>query len=236
MMIIEIIITSFLLYMLFRVVNRVIGASKVSKESRVRLTKALSAVELFAWLILLFIFVRTLFLNTPEYPIVVFILLVAIVSVITWYFLRDFFAGIILKAELGLIKGMVIKSPIGQGEIVKAGYRSLEIKSDKGYLTRLPYSQILFLPLSYELSKRDRVEYNFVMNIPFSAGEIGIVREAIKKRILEMPWIPIGEEVKIEITATTQESYSANITIVTATAEWGSKSEEMLRKHFEQHN
>lgn len=69
-------------------------------------------------------------------------LVVAVFLFFSWYFLRDFIAGLLLKAEGTLKLEQTCRMGEMEGEIVRLGRRSLRLRTAAGALVQVPYSQI----------------------------------------------------------------------------------------------
>lgn len=75
--------------------------------------------------------VDQLFIGMAAYPILTGSLIILLVGLFGWYFLRDFVSGIILKAENAFETGQQIQTAQVSGTIKKLGYRSLEVVTNE---------------------------------------------------------------------------------------------------------
>lgn len=151
----------------------------------------------------------------------------------SWYFLRDYIAGITLRVESGFKSGLQIKIGELEGTISKVRYRSLTVISLKGEITTIPYSKIesytIILP-DYTLEKK---EHEVVINFNCSL-EPSQLKWLITKRVLEFPWIINDKEFNIELTSSVEGEYLLKLTLYLSSPDIALKSESAIRHYIEE--
>ncbi len=154
--------------------------------------------ELVLWITFLFWAAETAFGHLPFFSFIFAAIVVVIVAVLAWYLLRDFIAGIILRAENGFVPGERIDTASVSGTIKKRGYRSLEIITTKGEITKIPYTALTSVNISRPADITKRPQNSVTINFESSlSGES--IKRAVRKRLLEMPWIVSEESITIQL-------------------------------------
>src|SRR3989339_1591120 len=140
MIYIEVFAVAVALFVILRLVSSYFQILTGKRKIRKMFRKVFPVVQMFLWVAYAFWAFDQLFIGMVAYPILTGSLIILIVVVFGWYFLRDFFSGIILKAENAFEAGQQIQTAEVSGTIKKLGYRSMEIANSEGELVKIPYS------------------------------------------------------------------------------------------------
>ena len=142
MMTIIYIAVGFGLFFLFRSLNKAL-LSLASGKKMFRVTlQVFPLFELIVWIAYALWVTGKFFGNWNEYRLISLAIIFIPILLISWYFLRDFIAGIVLKAEKPFTINQLIKTQNFEGTIKKIGSRSIEIESKSGEISRVPYSRL----------------------------------------------------------------------------------------------
>ncbi len=172
-------------------------------SGRDKITQWFPFAEGILWVVYVFWGSYLLFGHIKHYDVLLLILAILLFSAISWFFFRDFFAGIMIRSDYQLKHGQHIKTPLAEGFIAFLGSRFIEIENERGEKIRLPYSllgkQWLTLPTDHgkPLSKH--------LTIPVSADtDITRLKTALEKKMMEMPWV-VGSPPEIKVNKDTNE-------------------------------
>jgi small-conductance mechanosensitive channel len=180
------------------------------------------------WFVFAFWALEQLFIGMIAYPILTGSLIILMVGLFGWYFLRDFVSGIILNAENAFETGQQIRTAEVSGTIKKLGYRSIGIVSREGELVTIPYSllasQKIEKPADTGNSGEQLIRLNISSNYPPEK-----IQNMLKIRILEMPWIMSDTNLKLKITRDDAGYYIAEIHVHLHSPDMEIKTEENLQ-------
>jgi small-conductance mechanosensitive channel len=190
-------IAAFLLVALV-LIRRYLRAFPLRPGMRRFLLRAFPAVELFIWLGFGLWALNRVFGRTESFDLLLPMIFLVLILAGGWYFLRDFIAGVILKAEMPLEPGQYIRTPHIQGVLKKTGYRSAEVESDTGHSVRIPYSRLTGEILGYEIPAGGLKQREIELRIS-DLQPMHEVREKITAQLLLLPWISPGERPHIRI-------------------------------------
>ena len=120
----------------------------LSPGRRDALDRALPVIKSVAWLTYMLGAIPVVFDGHPRYtPIATTLVLLGVV-VVSWFAIRDFVAGVVLRAGRVLSLGDHLTLDGASGEVVRLGFRVLEIRAASGQAVVLPYSRIVGVPIA----------------------------------------------------------------------------------------
>ena len=136
-----------ILYFLFAIIKKVIEMQfmaplRSKKVYRLGLNDFVLLAEVVSWLVFVSWSIQVFSKNNALYSFGLSILLLIILTGVSWSILRDFVSGIIIKLESTYSINEWLKVRDVEGKITKLGYRSLEIETEKGETVNIPYSII----------------------------------------------------------------------------------------------
>lgn len=186
---------------------------------------------LWVWFTLWIVYRETT--ETPLNAVVPGIVVVVLLLLFVWYFGRDLVCGVILKAENGFEAGQMIQTVEGYCTIKKAGYRSLEVSTKEGMIIRIPYSVISRKPIVLPVSNVKGAEHRITLKV-FSTFPPEKINTMLKGKLLEMPWVVSGENIKIEITREDADSYKVMLDYHALSPEMALKAEDYLLRFIKE--
>ena len=216
------------LFILLRFVSSYFSVLSGKRKIRTAFLRVFPIVEMLSWLIYAFWAFGQLFKETPAYPVLTGSLILVVVVLFGWYFLRDFVSGIILKAENAFETGQQIHTANVSGTIKKLGYRSMEIVTGKGENVKVPFSLLIGQNIVKPADTGNWVGQVIRLNVS-SGYRLEKIQNMLKTRILEMPWIISGEDIKIEVTRDESGNYTIEIHLHAINPEMAIKTEENLQ-------
>ncbi|MFO7656615.1 MAG: mechanosensitive ion channel, partial [Bacteroidales bacterium] len=128
------------LFVILRLVSAYFPVLTGKRKIRKVFLKVFPVVQMLLWATYAFWAFDQLLNRIAVYPILTGSLIVLMVALIGWYFMRDFISGIILKTENALETGQQIQTAEVTGTIKKLGYLTMEIANSEGEHVSIPYS------------------------------------------------------------------------------------------------
>lgn len=206
-------ITGLVLWLVFRVLNRVAKVLIKKRQIQAGMLRMLPVIELIAWVAFSFWGVLVLFGQHQHYDLIVVLLAALVIFGLAWFVFRDFLAGVLLKSEKALHPGQVIKTPIVEGKIKSMGFRNMELVNEAGETVNIPYSrlsnQLFIIPPDNEDSLPHQAK---IPILPQQASEQ--TRERVYKHLMAMPWV-ISPAPGIQIVKTNDGHHYMHITFYT---------------------
>lgn len=208
--------------------------NKKMKSFAIRLFPAL---ELIIWVGFAMWSFSKLFANSAYYNLIMAVLILLLLAILAWYLLRDVISGFILRSENAFEPGQVIKTDSTEGIIKKISYRSIEIISNNGQNMKIPYTLLINNSI---IRPQDNSKWvGNTITLEFSTTlDSTKVKNLLKKRVMEMPWIVSQESIKLDLKVNERDNtivkYSANIYFYSITAESAIKIEENLKEFIKE--
>lgn len=188
-------------------------------------------IELFAWLI--FIAWTTLFLysNSSIQHYVDFFLVAFFFVFISWFFIRDYIAGIQIKSRFNLVKGQGFKSGQVEGIIRKIGVLVLAVKTENGSNMKLPYAQIdqKSIELNFEEKRGGECTFKIELDNQLSEKE---VLSRLGQLIINSPWSSYKSIPTIKVIDSDIKQKTYEISCVTIAENGISRLKEMIYRQF----
>lgn len=219
------------LYISLRVLRIALSAFLPGERSKDIYLKAFPLAELALWSALFFWALHQLLGEARIYPFVTAIIVIVLILVTGWYFLRDVVAGVILRADSVFRIGQEIKTPSLSGSISRIGWRSLLVITDDGEEIIVPYSQLINDRISLNTTNGKPAGYVANLKIPANQSP-EYISSFLHKSMIETPWIVSPEKIKIRIQR--EEGYFlAEIRYHATGPEMAIKTEENLNREIE---
>lgn len=215
-------------FVILRLVSSYFPVLTGKRKIRKVFLKVFPVVQMFFWVAFAFWAFDQLFHTMAVYPILTGSLIILMVVLIGWYFLRDFVSGIILKAENAFETGQQIQTAEFSGTLKKLGYRTMEIANSEGEHVKIPYSLLTGQKIVKPAETGNWTEQLIMLKIS-SAYPPEKIQSILKIRILEMPWIVTDSKIKIVITRDEAGSYIAKIQLYLLSPEYAMKTEDNLQ-------
>jgi hypothetical protein len=224
--------TGLLIFILFRIANTWLQKLLVRKNWLKIPLRILPVAEIIVWLLFLRWLTTGLFLR-PESSLAFNMIFSAILLVLfAWFFMRDYMAGIILKTENIFSPGQKIKTADVSGKIIKAGYRALEIESESGRFSKIPYSLLALQVFSLQAPDETVHSHEVVLNLAVTSG-IEDVNEQIVRELLLLPWVSVNQKPVITIIEENHKGVSLKVSYQAASDSQAHSINQYLRKRFE---
>lgn len=198
------------LFVLLRFTSRWLNSISASRSLHRLLLRGFPFLEFVIWLAFGLWMLNRLFTDWPYYSVMVAAIAVSLVIITSWYFLRDFISGIILKTETPFEKNQLVRTTTHQGVLTKVGYRSLELCNDKGEVVKIPYSQLTSSAINLSEKGTNLQGHETVLRIKSKVPLHEIAGE-INSSLLLLPWIAVNQDPKINIIEQSDDNYIISV-------------------------
>jgi len=171
------------------------------------------AVEFLLWLTYSFWVIYFLFREKFYYRYLVYALILMIVVFVSWFLLRDIFAGIIFRIKHNLRNGSYIKTGDYSGQIKSQRLTCLEIMTSDNRLLRVPYINLVNGVIS-EAAGRGPVEEHVIhVKVNSSVGRKN-AESLIRTAWLNTPWSNLNEDPSFRFLMEDESGYFYDITLL----------------------
>jgi len=227
MIYIEVFAVAVALFLALRLVSYYFPVLTGKRKVRKIFLKVFPIAQMILWVGFIFWAFNQLFIGMAAYPLLTGSLIILVVGLFGWYFLRDFVSGIILKAENAFETGQQIQTAQVSGTIKKLGYRSMEVVTNEGERVKIPFCLLTGQKIVKPAETINWTEQLIRLKIP-SAYPSETIHDMLKIRLLEMPWIVTDNSIKVKITSDEPGFYLAEIRLHLLSPEMALKTEENL--------
>lgn len=202
-------VSGILLFLLFRLLNRVSNALIKKRFYRSGTMSLLPVIELVSWVAYAFWGIYVVFYGHLYYDFIVGIMAVFIIFGLAWFVFRDFLAGVLIKIEQAIDNGKYIKTPFAEGHIIKMGTLSLEITNEAGETVKIPYSRLNKETIVLPPDEDDSLPYQLHVALQKTKSPEKI-RDRVFAELIAMPWI-ISPEPVVNILKTEQGDWELQV-------------------------
>jgi small-conductance mechanosensitive channel len=215
-----------------RYLSRLLNSVPASKGLHRILVRVFPLVEFIIWLAYGLWVLNGMFGNYPFYTLLVSALAIGLLVIVGWYFLRDFIAGIILKAEIPFEQNQLIKVIDSKGVLRKVGYRSLEIETDEGEFVKIPYSKLAANSI-HLFERADNLQsFETILRLS-SSKSIQQFKDDINQFLLLLPWVAFIKEPRVRLIAEGESENTYSVTYYTTSSRLAARVSEHLRSQFQ---
>lgn len=215
------------LYIILRFISTYFRVLTEKRKIRKIFLKVFPVAQMLLWVVFAFWAFEQLFIGRVAYPVLTGSLIILMAGLFGWYFLRDFIAGIILKAENAFEAGQQIRTAEVSGTIKKLDYRSMGIVTSEGELVKIPYTLLTSQKIVKPADTGNWVEQ--LIRLKISSGyPPEKIQNMLEIRIHEMPWVVSDDSLKLKITREEADNYIAEIHVHLHSSEMAIKTEENL--------
>jgi small-conductance mechanosensitive channel len=228
MIYVEVFAVAIALYLILRFVSTWFRVLTEKRKIREIFLKVFPVTQMILWFAFAFWAFEILFNGMVAFPVLAGSLVILMVGLFGWYYLRDFISGIILKSENAFETGQKIRTEEVSGTIKNLGYRSIGILNSEGELVKIPYTLLASQKIVKPVDTGNWVEQLISLRIS-SDYPPEKIQNMLKVRILEIPWIVPDDSLKLNITKDDAGNYIAEIRVHLYSPEMAIKTEENLQ-------
>ncbi len=173
-----------------------------------------------------------LFRERTYYPYIVLGMVLIILGLVTWYFIRDVFTGAMFKMQNELNQGDYIKIGNIAGQIKAARLTHLEIISDDGQTIKIPYTRLNQELISRTSTPEGMEEFNISLLVDkrFSKQEM---EDKIRYELANSPWCNFKDPPVIRLKSEDEKTYAYDLQIYTLNQQHLRMVEKQLKSRLE---
>jgi len=198
------------LLVVLRAINHLFLKVVIKTNYRQLFLRWFPILEIVVWTGLGFGSLSQLFGDKSYYPFVAGSLAILLITLVGWYFLRDFIAGFILRSENTLEPGKPFRVGETEGVIVKTGYRSLELVTSSGEQVKIPYS-ILAVTQLHLPAEIPKLALRTIRIEVTTHHQPETVTQMVLQRVMEMPWVLTSSQPLVTIAFLEEGMYQIDI-------------------------
>jgi len=205
-----IVITSFLLRILKLLMGRISESNPVGKK--IQLAEPL--IVLVVWIILTFWIVYYLFYDKPYYNFIVFALIGLVFLLVSWFFVRDFVAGVAFRIQNNYSVGDIVQFGSVSGRIDNLFLTHVSIFTNEGKLVKIPYTRLSNEIVSQKSSSGSFGKNQVLLKLPKkkNADEL---KDTLMNLLLNSPWRVATRKPVVKLKSEWSDSYEFEIQLET---------------------
>jgi small-conductance mechanosensitive channel len=157
------------------------------------LGRILVITEYLIWLIFVFQSTYFLFHEKFYYQYLAGGLILIVLGFLTWFFIRDIFAGFIFRVKYGFKTGTYISTLNFSGQVKSYKLTSIKLKTTDGLILYIPYTKLINEVITEKGFRGTLEEHTLQLHADVSLGRTK-AEEMIRSALLATPWSNHKEE------------------------------------------
>ena len=201
------------IFLLFRLLKRLIYHWIPNYQHRqLKFERLLPVIEGIVWFTWVIWGIQRIFNNKLVSAEIIGYLILALIIILSWFAIRDFIAGIILKLEGAFNIGERIKVKEVEGRVKELGYFGVKLENFQGEVITMPYSSVSGVKRT--LSKSNDKVKNHTFSIELAKKySVTKTSEQVKNVILNTPWTSITQKPHVKLVNENTETYTFEIIV-----------------------
>jgi hypothetical protein len=168
--------------------------------------------EFLIWLIFVFQSTNFLFSDNFYYQYLVISFILIFLGFLTWFFIRDIFAGFIFRIRYSLKAGDYISTGSLSGQVKSQRLSSIKLITKKGLILNIPYTKMINEVITEKGFRGTPEEHILQLQVDLSLGRTN-AEELIRTALLNTPWTNLKEEPVIRFLKENEKGYFFEITL-----------------------
>lgn len=148
-----------------------------------------------------------------------------------WFLLRDFLYGLILKLQRKIEVHKIIDIEGLKGEILKTGYFSFDILTEKGSIDTVPYNRIIAKVVSVSSENANLAKIKLTFKIPETHG-ISFSRTKLEEVLLNCPFVANSQKPVLGSVYTENDAQKIDVYVLALNKEYSRKIQEYVEYYF----
>jgi hypothetical protein len=170
--------------------------------------------------------------EAEEYPtLIVFGVLIVLLIAPTWFLVRDFLHGLLLKIQRKIEIDSKIEIGELKGIVVKTDYFTFDIITENGNVKTIPYNKIRAEIISKNAANNNLEKETISFQIQ-SKQDINQILAELKTTLINAPWVATTQEPSLNVTSNNSGSYLIEAIIYTLKKEYSAKIEAYVKSNF----
>ena len=202
----SVVIAAFILRFLKLIINKVGDSNRMVKKIQV----AEPLIALVAWVLLLFWVIYFLFYEKSYYNFIVFALIVLIFLSVSWFFVKDFIAGVAFKVQNNYSSGDIVQFGNVSGKLDTLHLTHVSIYTNEGRLVKIPYSRLSNEIVSQKSAGGSLGREQFVLKVRKKQG-VDELKEKLNNLLLNSPWRVSSRMPSVKLKAESEDFFEFEI-------------------------
>ena len=212
MKIIIVILAAALIFLVIKII-RLAVKYLLNRNPRMKILRTiLIFTEYLVWLIFVFQAANFLFREAFFYRYLVTGLILVVMGLLTWFFIRDIFAGLIFKIKYSLKTGTYINAGNFNGQIKSQMLTSIQLITNEGLTINVPYTRLINEVITERGFRGTHGEHILQLQVDLSLGRSN-AEELVRSALLSTPWSSLKEEPIIRLVNENEKGYFFKITL-----------------------
>lgn len=174
--------------------------------------RLLPAVEGMAWLLFVLTAIPLIFKDKLFYSVGILMVLIVTVGWLSWFFVRDFTAGIMLRSSRSFELGDRLKIQEFEGILRRVGHFSITLESDDGKSTVIPFSTMSNTMLTKIGAGTLLKSRTFRLEIERKKTSENMT-DTIRQLALTAPWTSITHQPQVKFIAENKDLTTYEVTV-----------------------
>ncbi len=217
------------LIVLLRLAGKYIYLLPISKASKKIISRGFPVIEFLSWLFFAGLVIISFIKQQSYREAVMLIVFIVIILTVSWFFLRDFVAGIFIRTDSSLEINARIKVNDIEGYISKIGYLNIEIMTGNGEQHKIPYSIMQGSVIAYPGNEDNRYfKHSIVVECSKNKAYTTYL-ERWYVELLNSPLVLVSVNPVVSLVETTEASFFFKLEFYTISKVHAQKTEVYLR-------
>jgi len=201
------------IFLLFRFIKRLVYYWIPKRQNRqLKFERLLPVIEGMVWFTWVIWGVQGVFNNKGLYTLIILVIIAIVLIAMSWFAIRDFIAGVVLKLEGAFNIGERIKIQDVEGRVKELGYFGVKLENFQGEVITMPYSSVSGVKRVLSKSSDKIKNHTFTLQLPKKYAVTETIEQA-KNTILNTPWASITQKPHIKLLAENNESYTLEVIV-----------------------
>ena len=222
------------IFLLFRFLKKLIYYWIPSRQNRhLKFERLLPVIEGIVWFAWVMWGAQDVFSNKRLYTLIILAIIAIIIVSMSWFAIRDFIAGVVLKLEGAFNIGERIKVRDVEGRVKELGYFSVKLENFQGEVITMPYSSVSGVKRTLSKSGDKVKNHTFTLQLSKKYAVTETIEQA-KSVILNTPWASITQKPHIKLIEENQEVYTFEVIVYSLHQRYFQKLQTHLQNWGEQ--
>lgn len=223
-----------ILFAIFKLLPFVLKLIKPKKKIHHYLTWLIPIVELGFWIFFLSWYSFLFATEGQLFGFLITGLLAFIVFLLSWYYLRDVIAGIVIHAQRKLKVGDILQSTTVAGQIVRFSVTDIQLITKDDAIYYVPYSWLLKNGVFQKVESQSlSSSTNIVLTIKSSINQ-NELEQSMRKFCLALPWVDFTRPLKVNVLHTSHDEIQVELRLHLFNSQTKGRVEEALLAEFNQ--
>lgn len=231
LVLLRILVGGLLLFGIFRGMHRLLSLVPAQRGYRTAAHRLLPVLEASAWLFYALRSINALFTQPVYHTAAVSGLLVMLLVWISWFAVKDWTAGFVLRTQDIYEQGQNFQVGDIRGRINHVGFLAMEVEQPNGDIVKIPYSKISSQIHGRPTSETTVNDHRFQIMVPKSDSWTK-VKTSLRRVILTSPWAATQREPQLRPTQETESHYIVEVTVYASNRAFAQVIEEDVRRQY----